>query len=288
MRGPTACGQRYRSHQHGRREIRPARPPPLGRSTAAPPRAANPSAGRAKILSARETRQPYPSSCGIAFSLRVLRRVNNALICHPIPRHQLSAMAPSLRLVAAHELRTLAAELIAGGSGRSMKQSRAMSLVEAVANVVVGYGAAVITQILIFPVFGLHPALARNLKLGALHSQAGIQVRRHPETGDGGSDGCLVAAEPAGAFRGGTSGDALDAGAGQGRNDRHLVELGRAIRPRDDRLRHHQTRRHRHGAADSGGLRALQHSLQCALSGHCRCNVQYRFSGADGRAALES
>ncbi len=33
---------------------------------------------------ARETRQPYPSSCGISFSLRELRRVNNALICHPI------------------------------------------------------------------------------------------------------------------------------------------------------------------------------------------------------------
>ncbi|WP_210880377.1 DUF7220 family protein [Roseovarius autotrophicus] len=49
-----------------------------------------------------------------------------------------------------------------------MKQSRAMSLVEAVANVVVGYGVAVITQILIFPVFGLHATLAQNLKMGAL------------------------------------------------------------------------------------------------------------------------
>jgi hypothetical protein len=47
-----------------------------------------------------------------------------------------------------------------------MKQSRAMSLVEAVANVVVGYGVAVITQILIFPIFGLHTTLAQNLKLG--------------------------------------------------------------------------------------------------------------------------
>ncbi|MCC5999515.1 MAG: hypothetical protein JJU19_01450, partial [Pararhodobacter sp.] len=37
-----------------------------------------------KILLARETRQPYPSSCGISFSLRELWRVNNALICHPI------------------------------------------------------------------------------------------------------------------------------------------------------------------------------------------------------------
>ena len=49
-----------------------------------------------------------------------------------------------------------------------MKQSRAMSLVESVANVVVGYGVAVVTQILIFPVFGLHTTLAQNLKMGAV------------------------------------------------------------------------------------------------------------------------
>ena len=49
-----------------------------------------------------------------------------------------------------------------------MKQSRAMSLVEAVANMVVGYGVAVVTQILIFPVFGLHTTLEQNLKMGAV------------------------------------------------------------------------------------------------------------------------
>lgn len=48
-----------------------------------------------------------------------------------------------------------------------MKQSRAMSLVEAVTNVIVGYGVAVVTQILIFPVFGLHTTLTQNMKLGA-------------------------------------------------------------------------------------------------------------------------
>jgi len=51
-----------------------------------------------------------------------------------------------------------------------MKQSRTMSLVESVANVIVGYGVAVITQILIFPIFGLHTTLAHNLKLGAIFS----------------------------------------------------------------------------------------------------------------------
>ena len=55
-----------------------------------------------------------------------------------------------------------------------MKQSRAMSLVEAVANVAVGYGVAVVTQILIFPVFGLHTTLAQNLQMGALFTLVSI------------------------------------------------------------------------------------------------------------------
>ena len=49
-----------------------------------------------------------------------------------------------------------------------MKQSRLMSLVESVPNVIVGYGVAVMTQILIFPIFGLHTTLAQNLKMGAV------------------------------------------------------------------------------------------------------------------------
>ena len=49
---------------------------------------------------------------------------------------------------------------------RGMKQTRAMSLVESVANVVVGYGVAVVTQILIFPMFGLRTTLAQNLLMG--------------------------------------------------------------------------------------------------------------------------
>ena len=46
-----------------------------------------------------------------------------------------------------------------------MKQSRLMSLVEAVTNVIVGYGVAVVTQVLIFPIFGLHATLAQNLMI---------------------------------------------------------------------------------------------------------------------------
>ena len=41
----------------------------------------------------------------------------------------------------------------ARGQGGGMRQSRLMSLVEAVANVVVGFGVAVGTQILVFPLF---------------------------------------------------------------------------------------------------------------------------------------
>jgi hypothetical protein len=48
------------------------------------------------------------------------------------------------------------------------KQSRKMSLIEAVSNVAIGYGIAVVTQILIFPIFGLHTTLAQNMKMGAI------------------------------------------------------------------------------------------------------------------------
>ena len=55
-----------------------------------------------------------------------------------------------------------------------MKQSRLMSLLESVANVIVGYGIAVLTQILIFPIFGLHTTLAQNLKMGAIFTIVSI------------------------------------------------------------------------------------------------------------------
>jgi hypothetical protein len=55
-----------------------------------------------------------------------------------------------------------------------MKQSRLMSLVESVANVIVGYGVAVVTQILIFPIFGLHTTLAQNLQMGATSTLVSI------------------------------------------------------------------------------------------------------------------
>lgn len=45
-------------------------------------------------------------------------------------------------------------------------QSRLMSLVESICNIIVGYGLAVLTQLLVFPMFGLHASLAENFGLG--------------------------------------------------------------------------------------------------------------------------
>ena len=55
-----------------------------------------------------------------------------------------------------------------------MKQTRTMSLVEAITNVIVGYGVAVVSQILIFPIFGLHTTLAQNLKMGLVFTTVSI------------------------------------------------------------------------------------------------------------------
>jgi len=49
-----------------------------------------------------------------------------------------------------------------------------MSLVESLANVAVGYGVAVVTQILIFPIFGLHTTLAQNLMMGGIFTVVSI------------------------------------------------------------------------------------------------------------------
>jgi hypothetical protein len=49
-----------------------------------------------------------------------------------------------------------------------VRQSRRISLVEACANVGVGYGIAVGTQVMVFPVFGIHVTLADDLAIGAV------------------------------------------------------------------------------------------------------------------------
>jgi len=55
-----------------------------------------------------------------------------------------------------------------------MKQSRLMSLVESLANVLVGYGVAVLTQVLAFPLFGLAVTIAENLLIGLVFTGVSI------------------------------------------------------------------------------------------------------------------
>lgn len=81
-------------------------------------------------------------------------------------------------------------------------QSHWMSFVEAVTNIVVGYGLAVLTQMIVFPLFGLHASLGENLLLGLAFtivslarfytvrrvfnrvSLAGLPIRETPERPD--------------------------------------------------------------------------------------------------------
>ncbi|MCP4548490.1 MAG: hypothetical protein GY835_18690 [bacterium] len=55
-----------------------------------------------------------------------------------------------------------------------MRQSRRMSLVESLSNVAIGYGIAVVTQILVFPLFDLKVRLADNLAIGAIFTVVSI------------------------------------------------------------------------------------------------------------------
>ena len=57
-----------------------------------------------------------------------------------------------------------------------MRQSRRMSLVEAVANVVFGYVIAVGTQILVFPLFAIEASLADNMTIGDVFT--GVSILR--------------------------------------------------------------------------------------------------------------
>ena len=47
-------------------------------------------------------------------------------------------------------------------------QTRWLSFVESVTNIVVGYALAVLTQIIVFPMFGLHASLSENLLIGCV------------------------------------------------------------------------------------------------------------------------
>jgi hypothetical protein len=49
-----------------------------------------------------------------------------------------------------------------------------MSLVEALSNVTVGFAVAVVTQIMVFPLFGIRATLSENLLLGAVFTVVSI------------------------------------------------------------------------------------------------------------------
>ena len=55
-----------------------------------------------------------------------------------------------------------------------MKQSRLMSLAESLANVLVGYGVAVATQMAVFPLFGLTVTVTENLLIGLIFTAVSI------------------------------------------------------------------------------------------------------------------
>ena len=55
-----------------------------------------------------------------------------------------------------------------------MRQSRRMSLLESLTNVAIGYGVAVTTQVVVFPLFGLEVSLSDNLAIGGLFTLVSI------------------------------------------------------------------------------------------------------------------
>jgi membrane protein CcdC involved in cytochrome C biogenesis len=55
-----------------------------------------------------------------------------------------------------------------------MKQSRLMSLVESLANVLVGYVVAVATHMAVFPLFGLAVTVTENLLIGLIFTVVSI------------------------------------------------------------------------------------------------------------------
>ena len=57
-----------------------------------------------------------------------------------------------------------------------MRQSRLMSLVEAVANVVVGLLVALVTQLVVFPILGMQATIVQNLKLALVFT--GVSIAR--------------------------------------------------------------------------------------------------------------
>ena len=59
-------------------------------------------------------------------------------------------------------------------AAQPMKQSRAMSLVESITNVVVGFVLALVTQMVVFPMFGLSVSLEQNVVISSIFTVVSI------------------------------------------------------------------------------------------------------------------
>ena len=55
-----------------------------------------------------------------------------------------------------------------------MKQSRFMSMLESILSTAIGFGIALLTQVLVFPLFGFHPSLADNLLITSIFTVVSI------------------------------------------------------------------------------------------------------------------
>jgi len=55
-----------------------------------------------------------------------------------------------------------------------MSQPRIYSLIESVANVAIGFGVALATQIAVFPLFGIHAAITDQLGIAAIFTVVSI------------------------------------------------------------------------------------------------------------------
>jgi hypothetical protein len=59
---------------------------------------------------------------------------------------------------------------------RAGSQSKAHSLIEALVHVAIGYCIAVASQIIVFPIFGVHISLRQNIEIGII--MTGISIAR--------------------------------------------------------------------------------------------------------------
>jgi hypothetical protein len=53
-------------------------------------------------------------------------------------------------------------------------QLKRHSFVESIVNVLVGYGIAILTQVIVFPIFGLECSFENNLKIGLIFTVVSI------------------------------------------------------------------------------------------------------------------